>query len=59
MGFGEHALRAHTKGVVRQHASKKGSQKVLETAFEEVLRRVLGRCLAVGFKGRKGSKKGS
>ena len=44
---------------MRQHASKKGSQKVLETAFEKVLRRVLRRCLTVEFKGRKGSKKGS
>ena len=31
----------------------------LETAFEKVLRRDLRRCLAVGFKGEKGSKKGS
>ena len=31
----------------------------LETAFEKILRRVLGRCLAVGFGGRKGSEKGS
>ena len=34
-------------------------RRVLETAFEKVLRRVLRRCLAVGFKGREGSKKGS
>ena len=33
-------------------------RRVLETAFEKVLRRVL-RCLAVGFKGRKGLEKGS
>ena len=46
--------RVHTKGVVRQHASKKGSEKVLETAFEKVLRRVLRRWLAVGFKREKG-----
>ena len=32
--------------------------RVLETAFEKVLRRVLRRCLAVGFNGKKGSKKG-
>ena len=51
--------RAHTKGVVRQQASKKGSWKVLEIAFEKVLRRVLRRCLAVDFEGRKGSEKGS
>ena len=35
--------------------SKNGSQKVLEIAFEKVLRR----CLAVGFRGRKCSEKGS
>ena len=40
-------IRADTKG------------RVLETAFEKVLRRVLRRCLAVGFRGRKGSEKGS
>ena len=34
-------------------------RRVLETAFEKVLRRVLRRRLAMGFKGRKGSKKGS
>ena len=28
-------------------------------AFEKVLRRVLRRCLAVGFRGREGSEKGS
>ena len=33
--------------------------RVLETAFEKVLRRVLGRCLAVGFNGKEGSEKGS
>ena len=44
---------------MRQHASKKGSWKVLEIAFEKVLRRVLRRCLAVGFEGREGSEKGS
>ena len=35
-------------------ARKKGSWKVLETAFEKVLRRVLRRCLAVGLNGKKG-----
>ena len=35
------------------------SGAILETAFEKVLRRVLRRCLAVGFNGKKGSKKGS
>ena len=34
-------------------------RRVLETAFEKVLRRVLRRCLGVGFRGRKGSEKGS
>ena len=34
-------------------------RRVLETAFEKVLRRVLRRYLAVGFRGRKGSEKGS
>ena len=48
----EETNRVHTKGVVRQHA-------YLEIAFEKLLRRVLRRCLAVGFKGRKGSEKGS
>ena len=33
-------------------------RRVLETAFEKVLRRVLGRCLAVGFRAKKGSEKG-
>ena len=33
--------------------------RVLEIAFEKVLRRVLRRWLAVGFRGRKGSEKGS
>ena len=32
---------------------------ILETAFEKVPRRVLRSCLAVGFRGRKGSEKGS
>ena len=31
--------------------------RVLETAFEKVLRRILRRCLAVGFRGRQGSEK--
>ena len=31
---------------MRQGTSFKGSQKVLEIAFEKVLRKVLGRCLA-------------
>ena len=39
----------HIKGVVRQDASKKGSQKVLETGFKKVLRRVLKRGLAMGL----------
>ena len=34
-------------------------RRVLETAFGKVLRRVLRMCLAVGFRGRKGSEKGS
>ena len=51
--------RAHTKGVVGQHASKKGSEKVLEIAFEKVLRRVLRSFLVVGFDGREGSEKRS
>ena len=34
-------------------------RRILEPAFEKVLRRVLRRCLAVGFNGKKGSKKGS
>ena len=43
-----------------QHASQKGSQKVLEAALDEkVLGRVLRRCLAVGIKGRESSEKGS
>ena len=39
--------------------SRRVLRRVLETAFETVLRRVLRRCLAVGFNGKKGSKKGS
>ena len=34
-------------------------RRVLETTFEKVLRRVLRRRLAVDFRGRKGSEKGS
>ena len=34
-------------------------RRVLEIAFEKVLRRVLRRCLAVGFRGKKGCDKGS
>ena len=33
--------------------------RVFETGLEKVLRRVLRRCLAVGFRGKKGSEKGS
>ena len=45
----------HTKRVVRQHALlRRVLTRVLETAFEKVLRR----CLAMGFRGRKGSKRG-
>ena len=43
---------------MRQHASKKGSSKVLEVAVEKVLRRDLRRCRALGFKGREGSEIG-
>ena len=38
--------------------SKKGLRNVLETAFEKVLRRVLRRCLTLGFRGRQASEKG-
>ena len=38
--------RAHTKGVVQQRTLLR---RVSETAFEKALRRVLRRCLAVGF----------
>ena len=41
--------RLHTKGVVRQHASKKGSWRVLEGALQKVLRTVLGRGFVVEF----------
>ena len=34
-------------------------RRVLMTAFEKILRRILRRCLAVGFNGKKGSEKGS
>ena len=33
---------------------RRALRRVLETAFEKVLRRDLRRCLAVGFRGRKG-----
>ena len=49
----------HKKGIIQQHASKKGSQKVLETIFKKVLRRALRSCLTVVFGGRKGYGKGS
>ena len=49
-------IRAHTKGVVQQRTLLR---RVLETAFEKVLGRVLRRCLAVCFTRRKGSEKGS
>ena len=45
------AHRVHTKVVVRQPASRKGYSKVLEGASKKVLRR----CLAVGFRRKKGS----
>ena len=48
--------RAHTNGVVQQSILLR---RLLETGFEKVLRRVRGRCLAVGFNGKKGSEKGS
>ena len=32
--------------------------RVLDIVFEKVPRRVLGRCLAVGFRGKKGSEEG-
>ena len=52
--------RAHTKGVgATTRLLGRVLRRVLETAFEKVLRRVLRRRLAVGFRGRKGSKKGS
>ena len=53
--------RARTKGVVQQHALlRRVFGRVLETAFEKVLRRVLRRCLAVGRRViRRDSKKGS
>ena len=41
------------------HSVRKGSRGNLETAFEKVLRRVLRRYLAVGFRGTKGFEKGS
>ena len=51
---------AHTNGGVQQRTLlRRVLRRVLETAFEKVLRRVLRRCLAVGFNGKKGSKKGS
>ena len=34
-------------------------RRVLEIAFEKVLRRALRRCLVMGFNGKKGSEKGS
>ena len=49
-------VRAHSNGGVQQRTLLR---RVLETAFEKVLRRVLRRCLAVGFNGKKGSEKGS
>ena len=50
----------HTKGVVQLRTLlRRVLRRVLETAFEKVLRRVLRRRLAVGFKGKKGSEKGS
>ena len=58
--LGDFYSRAHTNGGVRQRTLlRRVLRRVLETAFEKVLRRVLRRCLAVGFNGKKGSKKGS
>ena len=53
--------RVHTKRVVQQHASERVVRRfsTLEAVSEKVLRRVLIRCLAVGFKRRQGSEKGS
>ena len=52
--------RAHTNGGVQQRTLlRRVLRRVLEIAFEKVLRRVLRRCLAVGFNGKKGSKRGS
>ena len=45
-------------GVVQQRTLlRRVLRRVLETAFEKVLRRVLRRCLAVSFRGKKGSEK--
>ena len=44
---------------MRQQTFKKGSQKLLQTAFENILRRVLRRCLTMGFRVKNGSEKGS
>ena len=49
----------HQEGRATTHPSKKGCWKVLEIAFERVPRRVLRRGLTEGFRGRKGSEKGS
>ena len=47
-------------GVVQQRALlRRVLRRVLETAFEKVLGRVLRMCPAVGFRGKKGSEKGS
>ena len=52
--------RAHTKGGVQKRTLlRRVLRRVCETAFEKVPRRVLRRCLAVGFNGKKGSEKGS
>ena len=50
---------AHQRGRATTRLLRRVLRRVLETAFEKVLRRVPRRCLAVGFRGRKGSEKGS
>ena len=49
----------HTKGgLATTRLLRRVLRRVLDTAFEKVPRRVLRRCLAVGFRGKKGSMKG-
>ena len=42
-----------TKGVMRQHASEKGSWKVLKTAVEKALKTIPRRCRTIIFRGRR------
>ena len=52
-------LGAHQRGRATTRLLRRVLRRVLKTAFEKVLKGVLRRCLVVGFRGRRGSEKGS